>query len=174
MRFWPFDDDWEVLRTAHYIKIICINWINFGLFSLFRFFKQKSWCDSIMTLSHLIRRQFTHCLHINWRLETDSEGNSSNPIGHFCQSILTGKCRKGTTNVITSERRTKTYFQTLSDLIVISVTRRKSPNIYKSCPKMISLEKWYILIHLQKLPKNVGYLGKIIVAKGFKKLPKVQ
>ena len=39
---------------------------------------------------------------------------------------------------------------------------------------MISLEKWYILIHLQKLPKNVGDLGKIIVALGFKKLPKVQ
>ena len=27
---------------------------------------------------------------------------------------------------------------------------------------------------LQKLPKNVGYLGTFIVAKGFKKLPKVQ
>ena len=26
----------------------------------------------------------------------------------------------------------------------------------------------------QKLPKNVGDLGKLIVAKGFKKLPKVQ
>ena len=25
-----------------------------------------------------------------------------------------------------------------------------------------------------KLPKNVGYLGKLIVAKGFKKSPKVQ
>ena len=24
----------------------------------------------------------------------------------------------------------------------ISVTRKKSPNVYKSCPKMISLEKW--------------------------------
>ena len=23
-----------------------------------------------------------------------------------------------------------------------SVTRKKSPNAYKSCPKMISLEKW--------------------------------
>ena len=39
---------------------------------------------------------------------------------------------------------------------------------------MISLEKWYILTPLQKLPKNVGDLGKLIVAKGFKKLPKVQ
>ena len=39
---------------------------------------------------------------------------------------------------------------------------------------MISLEKWKILTPLQKLLKNVGDLGKLIVAKGFKKLPKVQ
>ena len=39
---------------------------------------------------------------------------------------------------------------------------------------MISLEKWWILAPLQKLPKNVQYLGKVIVAQGFKKLPKVQ
>ena len=38
---------------------------------------------------------------------------------------------------------------------------------------MISLEKWYILTPLQKLPKNVGELCKLIVAKGFKNLPKV-
>ena len=31
-----------------------------------------------------------------------------------------------------------------------------------------------ILAPLLKLPKNVGDLGKLIVAKGFKKLPKVQ
>ena len=31
-----------------------------------------------------------------------------------------------------------------------------------------------ILIPLQKLPKNVGNLGKIVVATGFEKLPKVQ
>ena len=31
-----------------------------------------------------------------------------------------------------------------------------------------------ILTTLQKLPKNVGYLGKLIVAKGYKKLPLVQ
>ena len=46
-----------------------------------------------------------------------------------------------------------------------SVTRKKSPNVYKSCPKMISL---------QKMPKNGGDLGKLIVAKGFEKVPKVQ
>ena len=53
--------------------------------------------------------------------------------------------------------------------------QKKSPNVYKSCPKMIPLVKWYILTPLQKkLPKNVGDLGKLIVSKGFKKLPKVQ
>ena len=39
---------------------------------------------------------------------------------------------------------------------------------------MISLEKWMILTYLQKLPNNVGDLGKLIVAKGYEKLPKVQ
>ena len=38
---------------------------------------------------------------------------------------------------------------------------------------MISLEKLKILKPLQKLPK-MGDLGKLIVAKGFEKLPKVQ
>ena len=32
---------------------------------------------------------------------------------------------------------------------------------------MISLETWVILTPLQKLPNNVGDLGKIIVATGF-------
>ena len=39
---------------------------------------------------------------------------------------------------------------------------------------MIPLEKLMILAHLQNLPKNVGDLGKLVAAKGFKKLPKVQ
>ena len=38
---------------------------------------------------------------------------------------------------------------------------------------MISQAKLNILTPLQKLPKNVGNLDKLIVAKGFKKLPKV-
>jgi len=37
---------------------------------------------------------------------------------------------------------------------------------------MISLEKLNIFTYLQKLPKNVGDLRKLIVAKGFEKLPK--
>ena len=39
---------------------------------------------------------------------------------------------------------------------------------------MISLEKLNILTPLQKLPNNVGDLGKLIVTKGFEKLAKVQ
>ena len=39
---------------------------------------------------------------------------------------------------------------------------------------MISVEKLKILTPLQKLPKNVGDLGKEIVATGFETLPKVQ
>ena len=39
---------------------------------------------------------------------------------------------------------------------------------------MVSLEEWMILTPLQKLPKNEEDWGKLIVAKGFKKLPKVQ
>ena len=55
-----------------------------------------------------------------------------------------------------------------------SVTRKKSPNVYKSGPKMISLEKLQILSPLQKMPKNEGDLSKRIVATHFEKLPKVQ
>ena len=51
---------------------------------------------------------------------------------------------------------------------------RPEKNCQKSCPKMISLEKLKILTPLQKLPKNVGDLGKLIVAKCFEKLLKVQ
>ena len=39
---------------------------------------------------------------------------------------------------------------------------------------MISLEEFKILTPLQKLPKIVGDLSKLLVAKGYKKLPKVQ
>ena len=39
---------------------------------------------------------------------------------------------------------------------------------------MILLEKFKVLTPLKILPKNEGDLGKLIVAKGFKKLPKVQ
>ena len=52
-----------------------------------------------------------------------------------------------------------------------TVTREKSPNVHKRCPKMISLEKLKILAPTQKLPKTVGDFGKLIAAKGFKKLP---
>ena len=47
----------------------------------------------------------------------------------------------------------------------------KKKNHQKS-KKMISQEKLKILTPLQKLPKNVEDLGKLIVAKGFENLPK--
>ena len=55
----------------------------------------------------------------------------------------------------------------------ISVTSKKSPNVYKRWPKMILLEKLKILAPLQNFPTNVGDLGKLIVTKSFEKLPKV-
>ena len=44
----------------------------------------------------------------------------------------------------------------------------------KVAPKIISLQKLKIVTPLQILPKNVRDLGKLIVATGFEKLPKVQ
>ena len=57
---------------------------------------------------------------------------------------------------------------------ITSVTSKKLPNVYKSCPKIISLEKWKFLTPLQKLPKNGDNLGTKIVETGFEKSPKVQ
>ena len=44
----------------------------------------------------------------------------------------------------------------------------------KKLPKNDFTRKMIDFTPLQKLPKNVGDLAKFIVAKGFKKLPKVQ
>ena len=40
-----------------------------------------------------------------------------------------------------------------------SVTSKKSPNVYESCPKRISLLKWKILTPLQKLPTMCWWFG---------------
>ena len=56
----------------------------------------------------------------------------------------------------------------------LSVWPEKIANSIKKVPKNYIIEKWYILTPLQKLPKNVGDLRKLIVAKGFKHLPKFQ
>ena len=47
------------------------------------------------------------------------------------------------------------------------MTSKKLPNVHKSWQKLISLAKMKDFDTLQKLPKNVGNLGKISVAKGF-------
>ena len=64
--------------------------------------------------------------------------------------------------------------QVVTIVMTFSVTRKKLQKVYKSCPKMIWIEKLKILTPSQKLPKNQGDLGKLIVAKSFKNLHKVQ
>ena len=54
-----------------------------------------------------------------------------------------------------------------------SVTSKNSPNVYKSCP-INDFSRKNERPPSSKLPKNVGDLGKIIVATGLIKLPKVQ
>ena len=49
--------------------------------------------------------------------------------------------------------------------VVEQWAQKKSPNVYKNCPKMISLEKLKILTPLQKFFRNVRDLGKLSVAK---------
>ena len=44
----------------------------------------------------------------------------------------------------------------------------------KSWSSLVKGDELKILTRLQKLPKSMGDLGKLIVAKGFEKLPKVQ
>ena len=46
-----------------------------------------------------------------------------------------------------------------------SVTGKKSPNVNKSYPKMISLDKWKIIF--TKMHKILGAMGRINVATGF-------
>ena len=50
--------------------------------------------------------------------------------------------------------------------------KKKLPNVYKSCPKMISLEKLKILRPLIFFSKNVGYLSKKLLPKALKSCPK--
>ena len=57
-------------------------------------------------------------------------------------------------------------------LVPARPVKRRQMSI-KVAQKMISLQKLNISLPLQKLLKNVGDLGKLIVAKGFEKSPKV-
>ena len=98
-------------------------------------------------------QQFEHNLGKNvfyWANLNDS------PLFGACQSVFR----------LNVNRRTFEHYR-LQVQQPTSVTRKISPNVYKSWPKMISLEKGYILTPLQKVPKNVADLGKLIVAKGF-------
>ena len=83
---------------------------------------------------------------------------NDSPLFGACQSVFR----------LNVNRRTFEHYR-LQVQQPTSVTRKISPNVYKSWLKMISLEKGYILTPLQKVPKNVADLGKLIVAKCFKK-----
>ena len=67
--------------------------------------------------------------------------------------------------------RLKTEKNARKGLYGSSVTRKKSPNVYKKLAKNDFTRKMIDFNTLQNLPKNVGDWGKFIVAKGFKKLP---
>ena len=55
-----------------------------------------------------------------------------------------------------------------------SVTRKNRQMSIKVARILTPLENYRFLTPLQKLPKNVGDLSKLFVAKGLEKLPKVQ
>ena len=57
---------------------------------------------------------------------------------------------------------------------MLSSVQVKSCQMSIKVAKMISLQKLQILTTLQKLPMNVGDLGKLIVATRSEKMPKVQ
>ena len=118
--------------------------------------------------------------------------NTIGTIGMYLWRYIPGQSIQNVLSVFHSSRKRisnlvliclKNYFLQLSwffsikvgqTIVRSSVTSKKSPNVYKSCPKIISLVILKILTPFQKLPKNVRDLGKLIVAKDFEKLPKVQ
>ena len=53
-----------------------------------------------------------------------------------------------------------------------SAAGKKSPNVYKSCPKRILLVKWKILTLLQKLPKMCWWFGQNTCCPGLWKVDK--
>ena len=55
---------------------------------------------------------------------------------------------------------------------IVQCDRKKSPNVNKSCPKMISLQKLKVLTPLHKLPKNVWDSGKLNCCQALKSCPK--
>ena len=64
--------------------------------------------------------------------------------------------------------------QHIPTVLTVSVTR-KNRQMSKKLPKNDFTRKMIDFGHLyKKLPKTVGDLGKLIVSKGFKNLPKVQ
>ena len=64
--------------------------------------------------------------------------------------------------------------KSIHSLLASSVTSKKSPNVYKSCPKQNLQEKWKFWLLLKNCLQMWAILGKIIVTKDFEKLSKLQ
>ena len=98
------------------------------------------------------------------------------PSGHTAPDLCRPSLDEFCTNLIICLHTCLACLPTMIEVtrfgMMSSVTSKKSPNVYKSCPKMISIEKLNILTPIQILLTNVGDLDKLIVAKGFKSCPK--
>ena len=68
----------------------------------------------------------------------------------------------------------KKKLRILSDVRSYQCDQKKVANYLLKLPKNDFTRKLKFFDTFTKLPKSVGDLGKIIVAKGFEKLPKVQ
>ena len=81
--------------------------------------------------------------------------NNSNPKVFLCVGISKEYClwEKTLSDFAKRESENFVFGIAYQNWVIASVTSKESPNVYKSCPKMISLEKWKILTPLQKLPK---------------------
>ena len=70
-------------------------------------------------------------------------------------------CRRGIEGASFHVKDLKRYFDKLShNYAATSVTRKKSPNVYKSCPINDICRKMIDFDTFTNLPKNVGDLGK--------------
>ena len=134
-----------------------------------------------MSLNHCGDSNPVTWLRENWDNMIDTVVTLASNVGHEAEENTIGTLSKieakdalrthkgniwaAVTDCV-EQRQLKVYQMTSS------VTNKKSPNVYKTGPKMNSLEKLKILIPLRKLPMNVGDLGKLIAATGFEKLPK--
>ena len=141
--------------------------------------KDKAFCLSFCTVWFLINAQFWHKTFPLVRIKSGQALIALYLLCSYpkiCPKVLVSFGFPKTMYLQPTGDRSEAFSHNKRTQLWVSssVTRKKLPNDYKSCLKMISLQKWLLLTPLEKLPRNVRDLGKLIVAKDFKKLPKVQ